>query len=264
MQRRVFIAALCLWAAAAHVVPVNAQTTPASNVYVFPLFVDGSCNGITYRSTLKITKTSATNPTQCQLIQRNTSAPFTGVSGNFYFADVFDGGFSPPALTLLTLDQFLPFEILRTNGQSPLKSGYATLSCAGTVQTQLQFSLFDTQNTKLGEATILPAVQGNSFRFLIDTRDGTHLGFSLTNNSTAGGQFALIARDQFNYEVDRAFGSIDPWSQVSQFVDEMLKLPANFVGTIELTGLSGGQNYAIGLQFTGPVFTTVQPLVAEE
>ena len=264
MNIRLSRALLFLCTAVSQTVSMNAQTAATSNVYVFPLFVDGSSGGVTYRSTVKITKTSTADPTQCQLIQRNTSAPFTGIAGGSYSADVFDGGFSPPALTLLTLDRFLPFEILRTGGQSRLTTGYAMLSCTGTVQTQLQFSLFDTQNTKLGEATILPAVQGNSFRFLIDTRDGTRLGFSLANNSTAGGQFALIARDQFNYEVDREYAWIDPWSQVSHFFDEMLALPANFVGTVELTGVSGGRNYAIGLQFTGPVFTTVEPLVAEE
>jgi hypothetical protein len=41
----------------------------------------------------------------------------------------------------------------------------------------------------------------------------------------------------------------------------MLRLPSDFVGSIELVGLSGGQNYAVGLQFTGSVFTTVQPIV---
>jgi hypothetical protein len=264
MCRTLFFAPFFLCAAMFDAVPINAQTPAASNLYVFPLFVDGSSGGVTYRSTLKITKTSTSNPMPCQLIQRNTSAAFTGIAGYFYPAEVFDGGFSPPALTLLTLDQFLPFEILRSNGQSGLKTGYATLSCAGTVQTQLQFSLFDAQNTKLGEATILPGVQGHSFRFLIDTRDGTRLGFSLTNHSAAGGQFALVTRDQFNYEVDRTYAWIDPWSQVSHFFDEMLALPANFVGTVEIVGLSGGRNYAIGLQFTGPVFTTVQPFVAEE
>ena len=197
------------------------------------------------------------------MVQRNTSAPFIGVDGYSYSADVFDAGFSPPALTPITLDQFLPWEILRTNAQSPLKIGYAKLSCLGTVQTQLQVSSSDAQNNKLGETTIAPAAQGGSFQFLMDRRDGTRLAFSLVNDSAAEGQFALIARDQFNYEVNRAYDVIEPWSQTSRFVDQMLALPANFVGSIELVGVSGGQNYAVGLQYTGTVFTTVQPLVRD-
>src|SRR5262249_46342962 len=171
--------------------------------------------------------------------------------------------FSPPAMTQIILDQFLPWEILRTNAQSPLKTGYASLSCPGTVQAELQFSLFDAHNNILGEATIVPATAGNSFQFLIDRRDGTRLGFSLTNDSAAGGQFAVIARDRFNYEVDRAYDMIEPWSEVSRFVDEILTLPADFIGSIELVGLTGRQNYAVGLQFTGAVFTTIQPLVRD-
>jgi hypothetical protein len=126
----------------------------------------------------------------------------------------------------------------------------------------LQYSLFNAQNNKLGEATVQPATQGRSFQFLIDTRDGTRLGISLTNDSAAGGQFELIARDQFNTPSSNfAFDNIDPFSQVSRFVDELLPLPPNFVGSIEVVGVPGGQNYAVGLQFTGTVFTTIQPTV---
>jgi hypothetical protein len=241
---------LFVWTAAAQ----------SSNTYIFPFFVDGTASGISYRSTLKLNKTSTTNVLQCTLTQRNTSAPFVGVDGYVYSADVFDGGFSPPAQTQITLDPFLPWEILRTNAQSPLRTGYAKLTCPGAVEAQLQFSLSDANN-KLGEATILPATQGRSFQFLIDRRDGTRLGISLANDSAASGDFIVVARDRFNYEVDRAYVMIEPWSQVSKFVDEVVSLPPDFVGSIELVGLNGGQSYAVGFQFTGTVFTTIQPIV---
>ena len=94
------------------------QTT-SSNVYIFPLFVDGTLGTTSFRSTLKITNTSSLNPMRCNFVQRNTSAPFIGVDDIFYSADVFDGGFSPPALTIIDLSNFLPFEILRTSAATP-------------------------------------------------------------------------------------------------------------------------------------------------
>ena len=240
--------------------PAWSQSPPAPKVSVLPLFIDGAAGGLRYRSTLKIRNLDA-GTLQCTLTQRNTSAPFVGVDGISYSTDVFDGGFSPPAQTQITLDRFLPWEILRTNAQSSLKAGYASLSCPGNVDTQLLLSLTDAQNNKLGETTILPGAEGISFQFLIDRRDGTRLGFSLVNASSAVGQFVLIARDRFNYEVDRAYDTIESWSQVSRFIDEMLSLPADFAGSVEIVGLTGGHNYAIGLQFTGSVFTAIPPLV---
>jgi hypothetical protein len=237
---------------------VGAQST--SNVYVFPVFADGSAGGNTYRATIRINETSATTKMQCTLIQRNTSTAFTRLDGQVYTADVLDAGFSPAAQTAIFLEQF-PFEILRSIGQSSLKTGYVKLSCPAAVQSQVQISLFDPQNNKLGEATVPPATAGQSFQFLMDRRDATRLGFSLVNDSTAFEQFTLIARDQFNNVVDQKFDYVEPTSQVSRFVDEMLTLPADFYGSIEIVGLGGQQNYAVGLQYTGTVFTTVQPLV---
>jgi hypothetical protein len=56
---------------------------------------------------------------------------------------------------------------------------------------------------------------------------------------------------------------IQAFSQVSKFIDQEVTLPANFVGSIEIVGVPGSQSYAVGLQFTGSVFTTVQPLVRD-
>jgi hypothetical protein len=240
--------------------PAGAQT-PAANAYVFPIFVDGVANGSSYKAVVRIVQSGAASAMRCTLTQRNTSAPFTGVDGDFYTADVLDSGFSPPAVSQISLDPFLPFEILRTAAQSPLKVGYATLSCPGPVQAEVQIALSDAQGKKISEATVPPATAGSSFQFLLDRRDGTRLGFSFANDSGATEQYAVIARDQFNYEVDRVYEFIDPWSQVSRFVDEELTLPSNFVGSIEIAPVNGSRNFVVGLQFTGSVFTTVQPLV---
>jgi hypothetical protein len=257
MYWRLFIVLLFLigWALAG-----SAQST-TSNVYIFPLFADGAAAGTSYRSTVKMTRVSGSTSMDCTLTQRNTNASFNGATGYFYPAYQTDAGFSPASQSVVTLYPYLPWEILRTSGQTPLRTGYVKLSCPTAVQAQVQLSLSDANNKKLGEATIAPATQGASFQFLIDRRDGTRLGFSLIDDSATGGQFALVARDQFNFEVTRQYDIIQSWSQVSRFVDQMLTLPPDFVGSIEVVGVTGGQNYAVGLQYTGTVFTTIQPLV---
>lgn len=241
--------------------PGSAQTT--ANTYVFPLIVDGTAGGFTFKSALKIMSTDNTTGLNCTLDQRNTNAQMTGLDGFQYYTAVIDSGISGP-LTETTVQQHLdrPTEILHTPGTQPQKTGYAKLSCPNTVETQLQFSYFDPNNNKIGESSVFPATLGNSFQFQIDTRDGTRMGFSLVNDSSVEGQFEVIARDQFNEVV--AFELTDtilPFAQLSKFVDQEVTLPANFFGTIEIVGVPGGQSYAVGLQFTGSVFSTVQPLV---
>jgi len=93
------------------------------------------------------------------------------------------------------------------------------------------------------------------------TNDGTRLGFSLANNSATTGQYTVVTRDEYNYVVDIEYYPIQAWSQISAFVDEVAKLPSNGIGSAEIVGLSGGQNYAVGLQYSGSTFAAIQPIV---
>lgn len=240
----------------------SAQAQAPSNVQNFyPLLLDGTFGGSQYRTTLKMMSTDPSHPlVQCVLTQRQTNAPFLGINGDFYAADVFDAGDNPPAMTTIVLDRYLPWEILQSTGSSGLKSGYAVLVCSGTIQADLQVALFDTKGTKTGETSIAPATEARSFEFLLDTRNGMRLAFFLTNDSALEGDYMVIARDEFNQEIDLATDTIGRWSQVARFVEDMLKLPTNFVGSVEIVGLASGHNYVAGMQFTGSVFTAVSPI----
>jgi hypothetical protein len=241
----------------------NESQTPATNSYVFPLIADGTLSGVVYRTTLKVLNTSATNPLlQCVLTQRQAAAQFNGLNGA-YVPEIYDSGDHPPAILPIALDRYLPWEVLRSTAATRFQSGYAVLACSGAAHSETVISLWDARGTKLGETTTPPAAQGRSFTFLVDRRDGTRLGFAIANDSDIEGEYTLIARDEFNVEVDRAQEVLAARSQASRFVDEMLRLPANFVGGIEIVGVPGGRSYVVGLQFTGGVFATVQPLVRD-
>ena len=260
------ISALALIAAAVlalYPCSASAQSAAAPTI-VFPLVADGTANGIVYRSSIKIIPDDHTHPAlQCTLIQRGSGTAFTGLYGDRYFADVFDIGDRPAAKTSIVLDPYLPWEVLRSTAASGLAVGYATLSCSAAAHAQLHVSLSDIKGIKLGESTLPPASPGRSFEFLLDRRDGTRLGFSLVNESAVEGEYTVIARDEFNQEVDRAYGTLGAWAQISAFIDEMLRLPSSFVGSIEVLGVDGGRCYAAGLQFTGPIFAVVPPIVRD-
>lgn len=249
----------------------GAQTS--ANPYVFPLLVHGGKTGeASFRSTLRLTSMNGTDPLICTMSQRNTSPNFKGLDGYLYITSVVTSDISPLSITPLSQDLSRPSEILVTttrdpNKADPITTGYAKLSCQTAFQAQLQYSYFDAAGNKIGEATVLPATKGNSFQFQLDRRDGTRLGFSLVNDSTAQRQFRIVARNQFNEIVDFNYDTIQPTSQFSRFIDEeLLRLPANFTGTVEIVGDAsnqGSQSYAVGLQFTGSIFTTVQPVVRD-
>jgi hypothetical protein len=229
--------------------------------YVFPIFEAGAAGGITYKSALRILNANTTNPVlNCTLTQRGSAILFSGIQGNQYYPEIFDAGDNPPAVTLIRLDRYTPWEILRSTNKSAFQGGYAVLTCPGTVDTELQVSLADTAGIKIGETSISPAIQASSFEFLLDSRDGSRLGVALVNDSQIEGEYTIIARDEYRQEIYRAYDTLGPWSRVSRFVDEALKLPPNFCGSIEVIGVRGGRNYAVGLQHTGTVLSTVAPL----
>src|SRR5215475_14227410 len=99
---------------------------PPSNLYVFPMFVNGGVPGAaSFRSTLRIASTTTTNPVNCTLSQRNTNASLTGASGYMYITSVVTSDFSPLSVTPIQQPLGLSTEIVRSSGQPPLKNGYA-------------------------------------------------------------------------------------------------------------------------------------------
>ena len=109
-------------------VEAAAQTSTAITD-VFPLFVNGSSGGSSYRSALRVSNTSTTPTMQCSLFQRNTAAQFIGIQNipTQYTTNVIQAGISPLSVTQVILSPSQPLDILRTNGQGALITGYASL-----------------------------------------------------------------------------------------------------------------------------------------
>jgi len=241
-----------------------AQAPPAAFTYVFPIFIDGAANGMVYKSTVSLLPIStAPASMQCTVTQRQTSTAFLGLQGDDYFPITQYGGNALQTQAPVLLSGRLQWEILSSSGQAPQKSGYLTASCPQDFHTDLHISLFDSTGKKIDESSLVPAVKGTSFEFLLDMRTGVRLGLSLVNDTAVDGQpYKLIARNQLNEIVSGPqFIYLHNYSQESIFADEAIQLPPNFVGSIEVIGVSSGNNYAVGLQFTGNVFSVVTPTV---
>jgi len=248
-------------------VPAWSQTTPpATNSYLFPLFADGSSNGTTYRSSVRILPIATTTPSMtCTFSQTQTNFSFVGINGTSYPAGYSLNTFeNMTASNPIILDGYQPLEVLTSQNttQAALQTGYAAVSCPQPVHTELTIATFDSKGNKLSETAVEPATLGVSFEFVVDTRDGTSLAFSLVNNSAVVGEYQVIARDEYGrIAAAQVAPQINAYSQVSVFASQILNLPANFYGTIEVIGVNGGSSYAVGLQYTGSIFSIVIPTV---
>src|SRR5206468_2598188 len=94
----------------------------------------------------------------------------------------------------------------------------------------------------------------------VDYREGARLGIAIANHDGRVGQYNIIVRDLAGIVVGASVVTLQPRTNSARFLDEMMSLPANFVGKVVISprnGYGGPSAYVIGLRFTGNLFTTV-------
>jgi hypothetical protein len=239
-----------------------AATATQSQTYVFPLFIDGTTTTGGYKSEVRLSRASAGQSLiQCNLSQHGTSSSFLGIDGFLYPADVFDSGFNGEAITTLTLDSFLPWEILRTTASRSVASGYSTLACSDRVNTTMHVLTIDGAGQLTSSMEVVPQPQGAAFGILVDTRTGSRITTVVVNDSSADLQYTIRARDELGQEVDRETYTVSAKTQFSTLISNQLRLPTGFVGVIEVG--SSTPFYVFGLESQGNSSTTLTPFALD-
>jgi len=222
---------------------VGGDPTVQATSVVFAEFADGKFpDGSFYRSTLMV-QSDSSSAIQCTAKLLGLTVPGFGDGSTLTFTLRGSGGYT----------------IVSTAGTQKLSSGYATLNCDSAVSAQVLYSYFAPSGALLSEATVFPSAGATTAQLLADQRNGARLALAITNTSSIATDFQIVALDDNNSEVNRATVSVPAQSQVSQFLNEMMAMPANFVGRVVITTNPTifGSVYTIGFRFTGQAFTTI-------
>jgi hypothetical protein len=230
------------------VLPVVAPTVTdnQSGTHIFAEFADGRLSdGTLYRSTLMVSS-AGTASIECTATLTGLTVPGFGNGSTNTFS------LGPRAST-----------IIRTAGVQSFRSGYATLNCAAPVAAQVLYSYISPSGALLSEATVFSSPPGIVAQLVADQRNGARLGVAIANISDSPTQFLIQAMDQQNTEIGRTVVQVPARSQIPKFIDELINVPPDFIGQVlvSTTAPAGGTVYVIGLRYTGPVFTTIPPML---
>jgi len=222
-------------------------TDNRATFHVFPQFADGRlADGSYYRSTILIA--TDMSPANCNIQLLGMTYPGFGPNGS--------GG----GLSITASSGFF----FKTDGTQPIRSGAVALLCDQSVAAHVLFGYYSSIGTLISEATVFSSPPSTTSQFWIDGDGGSRLGIALANGSTVAKTYVVAAFDGSAplKEVVRATVQVGAASQIARFVQDLVPLPANFLGFIRVYSLGSDSQdvYAIGLKFTGVAFTTIPGL----
>jgi len=214
--------------------------------HVFPQFVDGRLpDGTFYTSTLMVSNPSDLTAASCAIIFRGLRPTMKDTAGNVTSADAF------------TIEiEAGQGDVLTTPGSAEFRSGYVTIQCEQPIDAVVLYALHGPSGITMSEAAVLSAGQSSLSQLVADQRNGARLGVALNNDSDR----PVIVRMKATSYSEAMNGSysltIPPRSTVSRFVDEVVALPADFVGQILVE--SGSDKITVmGFRFAGLAFSTI-------
>ena len=224
------------------------EEASAQHKYIFPQFAFGAG----WESTLMV-QASAT-PTTCTF----------SAQGRFLtMRDSAVNNFSGTSLTLtFGMNGWTILKTATPQGMA-VSSGMAVLDCSEEVSANALFSL-EVGGSLVSEAVvqsaeeILSGVQ--AAQFLADHRDGARFGVAVANPSNQPISVVVLVADLDGQEIGNTTVALPANDSQAFFVDDLVTIPTGHTGQVVLGAT--GSLHAIGLRFTGLVFTTIPATVS--
>jgi len=213
----------------------GAQT--AATFHVFPQIADGASGDGTYYQSLLVATNAGDVQASCTL--RLYGVPAIRVFGSTTFTIPASGAFT----LLPTLGSFFP-----------LATGYATLTCDRAVTSTLAY-FYANSSSVLGAAAVFGSPPTRRAQLVADERAGSRLALAVANDTDTPGQYDVTLVSQSGQAGATAKLSVPARSSVARYMDEVVQVPANFLGGVRVTS-TGGSFSLIGLNFVGSIFFT--------
>ena len=223
------------------------EVASAQHKYVFPQFVFGGG----WASTLMVQATAT--PTTCTFSAQDRFLTMWNPSGNNFSGTSIPLTFGMNGWTIL---KTAPPQSMAVS------SGMAVLDCSAEVSANTLFSL-EVGGSLVSEAVVQSPeeiVSGESLaQFLADHRDGARFGVAVANPSNQPISVAVTVADLDGQEIGNTTVDLPANDFQAFFVDELVTIPTGHTGQVVMAAT--GSFYAIGLRFTGLVFTTIPATV---
>jgi hypothetical protein len=229
-----------------------AQTDRSANAnHTFPQIADGKfSDGSYYKSSVIATSVTA-GVTSCTLTLNGL--PANRLAGGVSTFDLTNTG---------------AYTVLQTTGDQPIASGYASLSCTRPVTAFVVYEYFTPGTGLASTATVFSSQAGSLAQFTVDQRIGSRFAFAIANDTNTSALFQLIAYDAAGVQVGQINVSIAGKSNRALFLDEFVRLPSAFLGSLligstSVTSPAGPPFSVIGLSFgcCSSLFTTIPATV---
>lgn len=206
--------------------------------FIFPQFVDGKFPDDTFlRSTVLINERQGA-ATSCTLQLVGLTAGVENSVGSDFVISVEN------------------FAIVRTNGAQSIQTGYATLTCDTPVYANLIYSSYSPAGDKIAEATVFGSDPANAKSLVVDQSGGARVGVAIANDTNQAHTYTLSLETVLG-TTQTAQVQIQAKASIAQFLDELILIPPDAERLFEIRSDDGSSFSAIGLRFTGAVFTTV-------
>jgi hypothetical protein len=214
-------------------------TTPAS--LFFPQIADGHfTDGTYYRSTMLISSKDGAEASGCSLELQGMTATFDGLgTGRVFKFDIDSKGWL----------------ITSTPGVEDFRFGYATLTCDVAVNAQIVYAFYDKAGRKISEAAVLPSDSATTVTLFADNREGGRLALAIANPSSAEAKYQITVSAPEGGELNSGSITLAAKTSTARFLDEVVEIPPDYFGQVVIT--SAEKVYAMGLRFTGPLFTSI-------
>jgi hypothetical protein len=219
----------------------------ANTYHVFPQFPDGALqDGTFYRSTLFATNATALD-----------------ASCRYQLYGMSNDRLSPTNTFVLPANGGV-FRASPAGNGAAFAAGYATLTCDRPVLSYIQYEYISAVSGLLGTASLYSAPPGSASEFIFPTGSGYRLAVAIANDSDTPASVTLRLGASGSNELQTTI-SIGARSRIARFVDELFSIPNGFVPVaLLMQSLNAVPFNAIGLIFSGPVFSTVPPLVFQQ